>query len=108
MCGDFFCPFRCARSSASVQQALCENRSICRCVLDVLVEEANSSYYSAILTPLPRKDIFVDKNQVVLAVFVTLAPIVVILLKSHSSFCRDFKIATISITVIRSTVNIIY
>ena len=37
MCGDFFCSFRCARSSASVQRALCENRSICGYVLDVLV-----------------------------------------------------------------------
>lgn len=74
-----------------------------------LWEEANSSScYSAILTPLPRKDIFVNKNHVVLAVLVTLAPIVVILLKAHSSCCRDFKMATISIAVIRSTVNIIY
>ena len=108
MCGDFFVLL-------GVQGLLLVFSK--RCVrivpfVDVFLmylwEEANSSYYSAILTPLPRKDIFVDKNQVVLAVFVTLAPIVVILLKSHSSFCRDFKIATISITVIRSTVNIIY
>ena len=35
--GDFSCPYRCPRSSTSVQQVLCENCSICRCILDVLV-----------------------------------------------------------------------
>ena len=30
------CPFRCPRSSTSIQQVLCEN-SICRCILDVFV-----------------------------------------------------------------------
>ena len=32
------CPFRCCRSSASVQRELCENSSICRCILDAFVE----------------------------------------------------------------------
>ena len=35
--GDLSCPFRCLRSSASVQQVLCENCSIRRCVLDAFV-----------------------------------------------------------------------
>ena len=35
--GFISCPFRCPKSSANVQQVLCENRSICRCILDVLV-----------------------------------------------------------------------
>ena len=37
LCGDLFCPFRCPRASASVQQVLCENCSICRCILDAFV-----------------------------------------------------------------------
>ena len=36
--GIFSCPIRCLRSSASVQQVLCENCSICRYILVVLVE----------------------------------------------------------------------
>ena len=35
--GDFSCTSWCLRSSTSVQQVLCENCSICRCILDVLV-----------------------------------------------------------------------
>ena len=35
--GDFSCPFRCPRSSTSVQQVFCEIHSICRCILDILV-----------------------------------------------------------------------
>ena len=35
--GNFSCPFRCPRSSASVQQVFCVNCSTCRCILDVLV-----------------------------------------------------------------------
>lgn len=34
--GNLYCPFRCPRSSTSIQQVLCEN-SICRCILDALV-----------------------------------------------------------------------
>ena len=39
--GDLSCPFinRCLRSSASVQQVLCENFSMCRCILDEFVGE---------------------------------------------------------------------
>ena len=33
----FFCPFWCLKSSASVQEELCENCSICSCILDVLM-----------------------------------------------------------------------
>ena len=36
--GDLVYPFRCPRSSASVQQVLCENCSICRCIPDVYVQ----------------------------------------------------------------------
>ena len=35
--GDLSCPFRCPRSSASLQQGLCEDCSICRCILDAIV-----------------------------------------------------------------------
>lgn len=35
--GDFPFPFRALQSSANVQHLLCENYSICRCILDVLV-----------------------------------------------------------------------
>ena len=35
--GDTSCAFSCLRSSASVQQVLCENCSICRCILDAFV-----------------------------------------------------------------------
>lgn len=51
----FFCPFRCARSSASVQQALCENRSICRCVLDVLVRRGEFLILFCHLDSSPQK-----------------------------------------------------
>ena len=34
--GKLSCPFRCPRSSTSIQQVLCEN-PICRCILDALV-----------------------------------------------------------------------
>ena len=56
LCGNFSCTFRCLRSSTSVQQVLCENCSICRCILDVLVRRGKfASSYSAILTPPSRK-----------------------------------------------------
>ena len=44
--GDLSCPFRCPRSSASVQQMFCENCSICTCILDVFVgrDKLQSSY----------------------------------------------------------------
>ena len=35
--GFFFYPFRCPESSTNVQKVLCENCSICRCILDVIV-----------------------------------------------------------------------
>ena len=35
--GVFSCPFGCAKSSTDVQHVLCENCSICRCILDILV-----------------------------------------------------------------------
>ena len=35
--GDLSCPFRCPRSSASVQQVLCENCSTCRCIPSAFV-----------------------------------------------------------------------
>ena len=37
-CRDLSCPFRCPRSSASVQLVFCENCSICRCSLDAFAE----------------------------------------------------------------------
>ena len=37
LCGDLSCPFRFPRSSASVQQGICENCSICRCSFDTFV-----------------------------------------------------------------------
>lgn len=37
LCGDLSCPFRCLRSSSSVQQVLCENCSICIYTLDAFV-----------------------------------------------------------------------
>ena len=37
LCGDISCPFRCLRSSVSVQQVLCENSSICRFILAAFV-----------------------------------------------------------------------
>lgn len=37
LCGDLSCPFRCPRSSASVQQVLCGNCFTCRCILDTFV-----------------------------------------------------------------------
>ena len=54
LCRNFSCPFSYLRSSASVQLVLCENCLICRCILDVLVGEVNStSSYSATLTLIP-------------------------------------------------------
>ena len=51
LCRNFSCPFSYLRSSASVQQVLCENCLICRCILDVLLGEANpTASYSATLT----------------------------------------------------------
>lgn len=37
LCGHFSCGFRCPRSSASVQQVLCENSSVSRCILFLLI-----------------------------------------------------------------------
>ena len=37
--GDFSCLFRCPKTSVNVQQVLCENWSICRCILDVVVRK---------------------------------------------------------------------
>ena len=36
---DSLCPFSSLRSSASIQQALCETQSMCRCIFDVFVGE---------------------------------------------------------------------
>lgn len=42
LCGDFSSPFRCPRSSASVQEVVCENCSICRCILGIPVRRGRS------------------------------------------------------------------
>ena len=48
----FSSPFRSPRYSTSVKQVLCDNCSICRCILDVLVGRGElASSYSANLTP---------------------------------------------------------
>lgn len=41
LCGDFSSPFRCPRSSASVQQVVCENCSVCRCILGIPVRRGS-------------------------------------------------------------------
>lgn len=108
LCGEFPGPFWC-EGLLLVFNKCCVRIAPCRCVLNVLVRRGE--FLILLLCHLdssPQKRHLCKKNQVVLAVFVTLAPIVIILLKSHSSCCRDFKKATISITVIRSTVDIIY
>lgn len=50
-----FLPFWCLSSSTSVYQVLCENCSMCRCILDAFVGErkTTSSYFSTIMTPQP-------------------------------------------------------
>lgn len=49
--GDLSCTFRWPRPSASVQSELCENCSICRCVLDTFVER-DKLHVSTVLTSL--------------------------------------------------------
>ena len=43
----FSCPFKCLKSSTSVQQVLCENYSICRCLLDAFM------WRDVLLSPRP-------------------------------------------------------
>lgn len=49
--GDLSCTFKWPRPSASFQSELCENRSICRCVLDTFVGR-DKLHVSTILTSL--------------------------------------------------------
>ena len=49
------CPFRCLRSSASVQPVLCENYIICRCIFDTFMGRVTQSP----LTHLPSWLIFI-------------------------------------------------
>lgn len=47
---DLFCTLQCPRSSANLQLVLCENLSICRCILDAFMERDETRCPP---TPLP-------------------------------------------------------
>ena len=51
--GTFSYPFKCLRSSASVQKVLCVNCYTCRCILDVLVGRSEPQVLFCHLDPFP-------------------------------------------------------
>ena len=66
LCEDHYCLFRCLRSSASVQQVLCENYYICKCILDAFVGRDEFHILFFTIFEIPILNILIQEQTVVI------------------------------------------